>query len=128
MAVSVLAEALVRWQHAAGPFWPYVCAAPFLMTGDGELLARQVWERAAERVAECGTGRGSERRSGGGSRGTAGLAARLLRLVSECQKNGMPRAAVFDAICHEAHLESLPENSTLLPRAAIPYMDEPWYC
>ena len=30
VAVSVLAEALGRWQHAAGPFWPYVCAAPFL--------------------------------------------------------------------------------------------------
>jgi hypothetical protein len=24
------ARALVRWQHAAGPYWPYVCAAPFL--------------------------------------------------------------------------------------------------
>lgn len=29
-ASPVLARALVRWQHAAGPFWPYVCAAPFL--------------------------------------------------------------------------------------------------
>jgi hypothetical protein len=48
--------------------------------------------------------------------------------VSECQKNGMPRAAVFDAICNEANLERLPENYNLLPRAAIPYMDEPWYC
>lgn len=25
-----LAKALVRWQHAAGPFWPYVSATPFL--------------------------------------------------------------------------------------------------
>lgn len=25
-----LARALVRWQHAAGPYWPYVCAAPFV--------------------------------------------------------------------------------------------------
>jgi radical SAM superfamily enzyme YgiQ (UPF0313 family) len=56
------------------------------------------------------------------------LASRLLSLVSECQKNGMPRAAVFDAICNEANLERLPENYNLLPRAAIPYMDEPWYC
>jgi hypothetical protein len=24
------ARAFVRWQHAAGPYWPYVCAAPFL--------------------------------------------------------------------------------------------------
>ena len=25
-----LARALVRWQHAAGPYWPYVCAVPLL--------------------------------------------------------------------------------------------------
>jgi hypothetical protein len=25
-----LAGAFVRWQHGAGPYWPYVCAAPFL--------------------------------------------------------------------------------------------------
>jgi hypothetical protein len=25
-----LGEALVRWQHAAGPYWPYLCAVPFL--------------------------------------------------------------------------------------------------
>lgn len=25
-----LARALIRWQHAAGPFWQYVCAVPFL--------------------------------------------------------------------------------------------------
>jgi hypothetical protein len=42
---SLLAEALVRWQHAAGPFWPYVCAAPFLGTGEGETMARQAWTR-----------------------------------------------------------------------------------
>lgn len=24
------ARALLRWQRAAGPYWPYVCAAPFL--------------------------------------------------------------------------------------------------
>ena len=33
-----LAQALVRWQHAAGPFWPYVCAAPFLSVGAGGVL------------------------------------------------------------------------------------------
>jgi hypothetical protein len=42
VAVSVLAEALVRWQHAAGPFWPYVCAAPFLGTGESQLLAARL--------------------------------------------------------------------------------------
>ena len=30
MADAALARALVRWQHAAGPYWPFVCAAPFL--------------------------------------------------------------------------------------------------
>jgi hypothetical protein len=46
MTVPVLADALVRWQHAAGPFWPYVCAAPFLGTGDGERLALEARGRA----------------------------------------------------------------------------------
>jgi hypothetical protein len=40
--VRLLAEALVRWQHAAGPFWPYVCAAPFLGTGEAEALAQSL--------------------------------------------------------------------------------------
>jgi hypothetical protein len=47
MTVPVLAQGLIRWQHAAGPFWPYVCAAPFLGTGDGETLAQKSWKRAA---------------------------------------------------------------------------------
>lgn len=28
--MNALAVALARWQHAAGAYWPYVCAAPFL--------------------------------------------------------------------------------------------------
>jgi len=47
----VLAEALVRWQHAAGPFWPYVCAAPFLGTGESALLAAQVTRNGARTSA-----------------------------------------------------------------------------
>jgi hypothetical protein len=35
MMISGLARALVAWQHAAGPWWPYVCAAPFLEMGEG---------------------------------------------------------------------------------------------
>lgn len=27
---SALAKALLQWQRGAGPYWPYVCAAPFL--------------------------------------------------------------------------------------------------
>jgi hypothetical protein len=45
MQRAMLAEALVRWQHAAGPFWPYVCAAPFLETGESVLLAERVPRR-----------------------------------------------------------------------------------
>lgn len=30
MSSTALARAFVRWQHAAGPYWPYVCAVPFL--------------------------------------------------------------------------------------------------
>lgn len=56
------------------------------------------------------------------------LAARLLSLVSQCQKTGAPRRAAFDAICDAAQLERLPEDYDLLPRTVIPYMDEPWYC
>jgi hypothetical protein len=37
-------EALVRWQHAAGPYWPYVCAAPFL---GADAVARPGPERRA---------------------------------------------------------------------------------
>ena len=54
MAVSLLAEALVRWQHAAGPFWPYVCAAPFLATGEDGLLARRARTDGFRRPARHG--------------------------------------------------------------------------
>jgi hypothetical protein len=50
----VLAEALVRWQHAAGPFWPYVCAAPFLGTGESGQLTQ-----AAAMSVRPGAGRRS---------------------------------------------------------------------
>lgn len=42
-----LARALLRWQHAAGPFWPFVCVAPFLT----ELSPRS----ARHRVSSVGT-------------------------------------------------------------------------
>jgi radical SAM superfamily enzyme YgiQ (UPF0313 family) len=38
------------------------------------------------------------------------------------------RAEVFSKIWVAAHDAPLPENYHLLPRAAIPYLDEPWYC
>jgi hypothetical protein len=41
-----LGEALVRWQHAAGPYWPYLCAVPFLAD-----------VRCTARIASAGPGR-----------------------------------------------------------------------
>jgi hypothetical protein len=60
MPAPVLAEALVRWQHAAGPFWPYVCAAPFLGDDEGG-IQRAVgegrgWTRRQRALAEALTG------------------------------------------------------------------------
>jgi radical SAM superfamily enzyme YgiQ (UPF0313 family) len=50
------------------------------------------------------------------------LAASVFRLVGE---QAHPRTDIFREICA---LAGVPENFALLPRAAIPYLDEPWYC
>jgi radical SAM superfamily enzyme YgiQ (UPF0313 family) len=54
------------------------------------------------------------------------LAAEALRLVNREQRSS--RREVFQKIWHLAHGSAPPENFDLIPRAAIPYMDEPWYC
>ncbi|MDX1983248.1 MAG: CUAEP/CCAEP-tail radical SAM protein [Bryobacteraceae bacterium] len=56
------------------------------------------------------------------------LAARVLGLVNSAQKKGWPREDIFAAVWEAASDQPPPENYRLLPRAAIPYMDEPWYC
>ena len=56
------------------------------------------------------------------------LSARLLRLVAAEQKQNRARPGIFRKIWEAAHSRPLPENFDLIPRAAIPYMDEPWYC
>lgn len=56
------------------------------------------------------------------------LAASLLRLVDTRQRQNQPREQIFDAIWREASAETLPDNHRLVPRAAIPYLNEPWYC
>ena len=58
------------------------------------------------------------------------LSLELLRLVDASQKEGLHRRAIFARIWRLAHgaAEPLPEQFELLPRAAIPYLDEPWYC
>ena len=38
------------------------------------------------------------------------------------------RKGTFQDFCDLAGLETLPENFNLMPRATVPYLDEPWYC
>jgi hypothetical protein len=56
------------------------------------------------------------------------LGARVFRMVDQLQKQGLSRSEIFAAIWREAGDEPLPENFHLMPRATIPYLDEPWYC
>jgi radical SAM superfamily enzyme YgiQ (UPF0313 family) len=56
------------------------------------------------------------------------LGARTFRLVDTLQKQGQNRTQIFAAIWSEAGDEPLPKNFHLMPRTAVPYLDEPWYC
>jgi radical SAM superfamily enzyme YgiQ (UPF0313 family) len=56
------------------------------------------------------------------------FAARIFRLVDRLQKQGLSRTEIFAAIWAEAGDEPLPESFLLMPRATVPYLDEPWYC
>src|SRR6185295_11977580 len=56
------------------------------------------------------------------------LAARVLRIVNSGQRVRTPRRATFRQIWEAAHDAPIYENFDLMPRATIPYMDEPWYC
>ncbi|HUQ91812.1 MAG TPA: CUAEP/CCAEP-tail radical SAM protein [Bryobacteraceae bacterium] len=56
------------------------------------------------------------------------LASSILRLVSTEQKRRRSRRDLFALIWEEAHGAPPREEFDLIPRAAIPYMDEPWYC
>jgi radical SAM superfamily enzyme YgiQ (UPF0313 family) len=56
------------------------------------------------------------------------LAANVLNLVHREQKRNASRPAVFRKIWELASEERLPDNFSLIPRAAVPYLDEPWYC
>ncbi len=51
------------------------------------------------------------------------LSRSVFRVVHERQKEGHSRTAIFQEICALAG-----ENFELLPRAANPYLNEPWYC
>jgi len=54
------------------------------------------------------------------------LGARVFRLVAERQKQSRTRSEIFGEICEIAGVQQ--ENYELMPRATIPYLDEPWYC
>ena len=56
------------------------------------------------------------------------LADRVFGLVIEGQKRNHGRVEIFRAIWRLAQDEPLRENFSLIPRAAVPYLDEPWYC
>ncbi len=56
------------------------------------------------------------------------FAAKILRLVDRLQKQSQTRAQIFSAIWTESGNDPLPENFHLIPRAAVPFLNEPWYC
>ncbi|MBX9599869.1 MAG: radical SAM protein [Bryobacteraceae bacterium] len=56
------------------------------------------------------------------------LARMLLTLVDREQKAGKSRTGIFASIWELAFRAEFPENYALMPRATVPYLDEPWYC
>jgi radical SAM superfamily enzyme YgiQ (UPF0313 family) len=56
------------------------------------------------------------------------LADRIFRIVAAGQKAGTPRRPLFARIWAESHDDKPLENFDLMPRATVPYLDEPWYC
>jgi radical SAM superfamily enzyme YgiQ (UPF0313 family) len=56
------------------------------------------------------------------------LSAEVLKLVSAEQKKQTPRRGIFAQIWRLACSDRLPDNFDLMPRATVPYLDEPWYC
>ena len=52
------------------------------------------------------------------------LAERALKIAARPQ----PRREAFRQMWELASDQPLPDNFDLMPRATIPYMDEPWYC
>lgn len=56
------------------------------------------------------------------------LASRALSTVYREQRAGASRRAIFRKVAELAGGPALPENFDLAARAAIPYLDEPWYC
>jgi hypothetical protein len=55
------------------------------------------------------------------------LAREALHLVNVQQRAGAGRRTIFARLCELAGARA-PEDCSLLPRAAVPYLNEPWYC
>ncbi len=56
------------------------------------------------------------------------LAGRVLHLVNGEQRMKTPHREVFRKIWEIANDVPIYEDFDIMPRATIPYMDEPWYC
>jgi radical SAM superfamily enzyme YgiQ (UPF0313 family) len=56
------------------------------------------------------------------------LAHAVFRQVASETKAGLPRREIFHQVWFTAHEGEPPPDFHLLARAAIPYLDEPWYC
>jgi radical SAM superfamily enzyme YgiQ (UPF0313 family) len=56
------------------------------------------------------------------------LSSRMLHLVAGAQKLGKSRTEIFESAWQLAFDEPMPALPPMLARAAIPYMEEPWYC
>jgi radical SAM superfamily enzyme YgiQ (UPF0313 family) len=56
------------------------------------------------------------------------LCSELQELVKAEERRKSSRAEIFRKIWERAHDRPLPEDFDLVPRAAIPYLNEPWYC
>ncbi len=56
------------------------------------------------------------------------LARAVLFQVARAQKAGRSRREIFGDVWRMATDEPLPDGTGLLPRAAVPYLNEPWYC
>lgn len=57
------------------------------------------------------------------------LAATVLQLVNEEQRQRRGRREIFHRLWQTVFSDApLPDNFHLMPRATVPYLDEPWYC
>ena len=61
------------------------------------------------------------------------LADEIEQIVASGEKRKLPRGAIFERIWKAAHEAAgmepeLKARPVLVPRAAIPYLNEPWYC